>query len=340
MQPMMDVFPSDDLVWFVAIDPVGSLNPIVVIVGRGAQALADDEPQLASILWHIGIRQRSFQIHSRHAEALLLHMADEPAASVAHHYGLAQQTIVDLWDTETETPLVTRPLELPRRKWIHRLLRWAPSPSARRLRPWPTELVPTRFPERRGPPTAVDHARWLCVFGRYKKGRAILERYLQENPEDWEAHLALGLMLRDLAKEPLKSVPHFQRSATLAPENADVWNALGITYGSLCDYLNACAAFKREAMLTDDFGAWMNLAIMSLASGDTHTARDAASRAQRQSTDPLLLFLLTVLARREGNQADAEGLLARAERALRRMPAAKRDALATLALVKEARRSS
>ncbi|TNF89191.1 MAG: hypothetical protein EP301_03505 [Gammaproteobacteria bacterium] len=337
---MMDVFPTDDLVWFVAIDPVGSLNPIVVIVGKGAQALADEEPQLASILWHIGIRQRSFQIHSRHAEALLLHIAEEPAASVAHHYGLALQVIVDLWDTETETPLVQRPLELPRRKWIHRLLRRTPAPSARRLRPWPSELVPTRFPERGGSPTATDHARWLCAFGRYSKGGEILERHLQENPDDWAAHFSLGQMLCDLAKEPLESIPHFQCAAKLVPENADVWNALGIAYGSLCDYDNACAAFKREAMLTDDFGAWMNLAMMSLNNGDTQTARDAASRAQRQSTDPLLLFLLTVLARREENQADAERLLAQAERALRRIPAATRDGFATLALVKEARRSS
>jgi hypothetical protein len=68
----MDVFSTDDLVWFVAIDAVGPRNPVVVIVGKGAQALADDEPQLASILWYIGVRHRSFQVHSRHAEALLL----------------------------------------------------------------------------------------------------------------------------------------------------------------------------------------------------------------------------------------------------------------------------
>ena len=94
-------------------------------------------------------------------------------------------------------------------------------------------------------------------------------------------------------------------------------------------------------MLADDFGAWMNLATPSLSSGDTQTARDAASRAQRQDADdPVLLFLLTVLARREKNQPDAERLLAQAERALRRLPAAPRDAIATLALVKEARHSS
>lgn len=337
----MDAFPTDDLVWFVATDPGGSLNPIVVIVGKRVQALADDEPQLASILWHIGIRQRSFQIHSRHAEALLLHMAEEPAASVAHHYRLALQMIVDLWETETETSMVKRPLELPRRKWIQRLLRRTPAPPARGLRPCPTELVPTRFPERGGSPTAIDHARWLCAFGRYAKGEAILERYLQENPEDWEAHCLLAQMLRDLAKDPSKSIPHFQCAAELVPENAHVWNALGQTYGCLGDHVNACAAFKREAMLADDFGAWMNLAMTSLSSGDTQTARDAASRAHRQDTDdPLLLFLLTVLARREENRADAERLLAQAERALRRLPAAPRNALATLALVKEARRSS
>ena len=288
----MDVFPTDDLVWLVAVDPVGLRNPIVAIVGKRAQALANDEPQLASILWHIGIRQRSFRIHSRHAEALLLHMAEEPAASVAHHYRIALQTIVDLWDTETETPLVKRPLELPGRKWIHRLLRRTPAPSARRLRPCPTELVPTRFPERGGSPTAIGHAQWLFAFGRYSKGGAILEKYLQENPEDWEAHCSLGQMLSDLAKEPGKSIPHFQCAAELVPQNADVWNALGIAYGSLNDDVNACAAFKREAMLADDFGAWMNLAMMSLNHGDTQTARDAASRAQRQDTDdPLLLFL-------------------------------------------------
>lgn len=131
----MDVFSTDDLIWFVAIDAVGPQRPVVAIVGEGAQAIADDEPQLASILWYIGVRQSSFQIHSRHAEALLLHTAEEPAASVAHHYRLALQTLVDLWDAATETPLATRPLELPRRNWLHRLFRPTPAPPARRLRP-------------------------------------------------------------------------------------------------------------------------------------------------------------------------------------------------------------
>jgi predicted Zn-dependent protease len=336
----MDVFPTDELVWFVAIDRVGPPKPIVLIVGKRAQGLVDDEPQLVSILWHIGIRQRSFQIHSRHAEALLLHTTDEPAASVAHHYGLALQTIVDLWDTATETALVKRPLALPGRTWIDRLGRRAPAPSARGLRPWPLDLVPARFPERGGAPHAIAHARWLWAFGRYGKGGAILEKYLQENPEDWEAHWLLGQMLCDRANEPGKSIPHFKCAAALVPENADVWNALGISYGSIGDCVNACAAFEREAMLTDDFGAWMNLAMMALRNGDTRTARDAANRAQRQSRDPLLLFLLTVIARREERMAEAEWLLAQAERALRAMPAAKRDVLATTALVEEARCSS
>jgi len=200
--------------------------------------------------------------------------------------------------------------------------------------------VPTRFPERGRSPTARDHAQWLCAFGRYSKASAIVQKYLQENPEDWAAHCALGQMLCDLAREPGNSITHFQRAAELVPENADVWNALGIAYGCLGDGVNACAAFKREARLTDDFGAWMNLAISSLTVGDTGTARGAATRAQSQSTDPLLLFLLTVIAQREKNEADAKRLLAQAERALRGMPAATKDALATLPLVEEARRSS
>ena len=200
-------------------------------------------------------------------------------------------------------------------------------------------MLPNRFPEGGGSPSAIDHARWLCAFGRYSKGEAILERYLQENPEDWEAHCLLAQMLRDLAKEPGKSIPHFQSAAELVPENAHVWNALGETYGCLGDEVNACAAFKREAMLADDFGAWMNVAMMSLSIGDTQTARDAASRAQRQDTDAILLFLLTALARREGNKVGAERLLAEAERALRAMPAETRDAIATLDFVKEARHS-
>jgi tetratricopeptide (TPR) repeat protein len=335
----MDAFPTDDLVWLVAAEPDGPLNPVVVIVGKRAQALADDEPELASILWHIGIRQHNLQIHSRHAEALLLHVAEESAASVDHHYRLALQMIVDLWEKETETPLVKRPLELPKRKWIQRLLRRPPAPCARGLRPCPTELFPNRFPEGGGSPSAIDHARWLCAFGRYSKGEAILESYLQENPEDWEAHCILAQMLRDLAKEPGKSVPHFESAAELVPENPHVWNALGETYGYLGDQVNSCAAFKREAKLADDFGAWMNVAMMAFSIGDTQTAQDAASRAQKQDTDPMLLFLLTALARQEDNTVEAERLLAEAERVLRKMPAEERDTIATLDFVKEARRA-
>ena len=76
----MNVFPADDLVWLVFYEPGARPRPVVILAGQGAQALADDIPQLSSILDRIGVRKRRLEMHSRHAEALLLHVA-EPALS-------------------------------------------------------------------------------------------------------------------------------------------------------------------------------------------------------------------------------------------------------------------
>jgi hypothetical protein len=104
-------FHPGDLVWFVAVEPGEQPQPVVVLVGDGAQALVDSGPDLFRILTEIGMPERSFQVHSRHAEVLLLHTPEEPAQSVAYHYGIARELVADLWERETATPACDRSID-------------------------------------------------------------------------------------------------------------------------------------------------------------------------------------------------------------------------------------
>jgi tetratricopeptide (TPR) repeat protein len=320
----VDVFPADDLVWIVFYEPGTRPAPVVILTGRGAQALGSDEPQLSSILTEIGVRERHLQMHSRHAEALLLHVADEPAKSVAWHYHIARQLVLDLWDKETETPLFERTLKVRGSSWFHRVLGLDKKrpPVARHLRRCPVELFPGRFPKSGEPSRPLDHARWLSAFGRYGKSCAVLARSLEPHPDDAAVHYQLGCLLTNRLQQPQKAVEHLRRASALVPDRAEVWNQLGITLLSLGESIEGCAAFTHEAELADEFGAWMNVAMVSLDNGLTGDARAAANRAkQHDAHDPILLLVLTICARRDKNETEAVSLLRQAEQALQRMPA-------------------
>jgi Tfp pilus assembly protein PilF len=338
----VDNFPADDLVWVVFYEPGTQPKPIAIIVGRGAQALADDFPQLFSILEQMGISERRLQTHSRHAEALLLHLPGEPPGNVAWHYSIARQMVLDLWDTATETHLRDRSIEPVESGWLSRLLLPGKklASAQRHLRPCPETLLSGRFPASSQPPTVIDHARWLCAFGRYGRASALLEKHLEHSPDDGAAHASLGQMLSEFLKQPRRALEHLRQAADLIPDNPHVWNVLGITLGILDESIEACKAFKREASLTDEFGAWMNVAMTALESGDMGEARGAANRALLQDPqEPLLLFLLTVLSQRDHDEKEANRLLALAEQALRRIPSETRIQLESLLVVQEARAS-
>jgi tetratricopeptide (TPR) repeat protein len=320
----MDAFPADDLVWIVFYEPGKRPAPVVVLTGRDVQALGGDRPQLTSILTQIGVRERQLQMHSRHTEAMLLHVAEESAESIAWHYRIARQLIVDLWDKETETPLVELTIKGIIPNWFQRMFGLGKKrpPVSRHLRPCPEELFPARFPTTGEPPRLSDHARWLCAFGRYGKCCDMLARHLGNNPDDGEVHFLLGGVLTNHVKQPERGIVHLRRAAQLAPDRPEVWNELGITLLSHGESVEGAAAFRREAELSDEFGAWMNVALVALDNGLIGDARGAAACAQKHDAhDPVLLFLLTVCARRDQNDAEAMTLLRQAEQALRRMPA-------------------
>lgn len=336
----MDLFPPDDLVWGGFHEPGPIARPLVILVGVGAQALADDLPQLSSVLDRIGVRERRLQVHSRHAEALLLHVADEPAGSIAWHYGVARGIVADLWETETATDRREGTIMPLMRSWWRALIPGMTKlpPVARGLRPLPGELLSHRFP-RDEPLRAVDHSRWLCAFGRYEKACALIERHLQAHPDDGEAHYSLGGVYTDLMKQPQRGVEHFRRAAELAPDRTEVFNALGVALLKVDRDDEACAAFLKAGELDDDFSPWMNLASTQLRRGRMADARTAAQRARELDGDePLPFFVLSLCARHDHDEAGARYLLTIGEQALQRLPAEAREQLEKVRFVQDARR--
>jgi hypothetical protein len=202
----------------------------VALVGRGAQALADDIPQLSSILDHIGVRLGQIEVHSRHAEVLLLHTRGISAKAVAWHYAIARQMVIDLWDQETAAELRSGTITLIRRGWLRAMLSGFKTlpPLTRTLTSCP-DLVTARFPRGGDPAQAIDHARWLCAFGRYGRSCALLEHYLQTNRDDGAAHFTLGQMLVDFMNDPQRAADPLRRATELDPNQPIAWTLLGLT---------------------------------------------------------------------------------------------------------------
>ena len=336
----MDLFPRDALVCCVFYEPGPSARPLVIVVGVGAQALADDLPQLSSVLDRIGVRERRLHVHSRHAEALLLHVADEAAGSIAWHYGVARGLVADLWEAETATALRDATITPLMRSWWRALVPGMTKlpPVARELRSIPGDLFPGRFP-RDEPLRAKDHSRWLCALGRYEKACALIERHLQAHPDDGEAHFALGGVYSDLMKQPQRGVEHLRRAAELAPDRTEVWNKLGMALTKVDRDDEACAAFLRAGELAKDFSPWMNLASAQLRMGRMADAQAAAHRARELGEkEPLPFFVLSLCARHDHDEVGARYLLTIAEQVLQALPADAREQLEKVRFVQEARR--
>jgi tetratricopeptide (TPR) repeat protein len=188
----------------------------------------------------------------------------------------------------------------------------------------------------------VDRAVWINALGRHSKARAMLEERLREAPDDGLAHYRLGSMLARGRRQWEEGIVHLRRAAELTPEQPLVWNDLGMALQCAGHAADGLAAFAREAELSNEFGAWMNVALSCLTLKRACEARDAAQHAQAiDPNDPLLNFLLSVCARRDGDDVEADQFLLRAERALQKLPPTTRKSLedAGLDVIKEARRS-
>lgn len=236
----MDAFPADSLFYLVFFLP--GEPSLVLLLGRGAQALVEDPGQLLSILQKIGVREQQFEVESRHPEVLLLHAPSEPCAIVAKYYQAAVEMVTDLWDQTNETPMVERSVALPA---IDAEL----SPLLRPIEPVPHAYLYARFPVEDKKASQLSRARALCAIGRYERCRQILTSLLAEDPDSALLHYHLGSVLSRFLGQAEQGLLRLRRAAELAPEQPYIHGALAAALSSRGQDEEARQALARQVEL-------------------------------------------------------------------------------------------
>lgn len=145
--------------------------------------------------------------------------------------------------------------------------------------PTTAPLEPASTPERVR--AQLDLAEGLIEVGDLTRARATVERALELESRNWEAHDLLGRIYQlqgdvDLAED------HFRRAVRVAPEAARVHNDYGVFLYDQQRYAEAVEQLRRAAEDPDSGNrpvAYENLGLASLAAGDREEARAAFARA-------------------------------------------------------------
>jgi len=142
-----------------------------------------------------------------------------------------------------------------------------------------------------GPSDASLEALALHQAGR---ADAAFKRYratLAENPDDFHAHLWLGVLFQQGGRSE-QAKEHLERAAALRPEVPDAWVNLGVVRQALGRADTAEAAFRRALELEPDgIAAWLGLGKVLQETGRDSEAEQAYRQAERiDPTDPRPAF--------------------------------------------------
>jgi tetratricopeptide (TPR) repeat protein len=121
----------------------------------------------------------------------------------------------------------------------------------------------------------------LMQRGEIDRAVAWLERRLQADPGDAEAHIYLGVV-SDMRGEPGDAVAEFREAARIDPQNAVVHNKLGLAAYRRGDYPRAEGHFADAIRITpDDVGLHLNLGLTLRRLGRNREAADQFEKVLR-----------------------------------------------------------
>src|SRR5687768_18514489 len=86
----------------------------------------------------------------------------------------------------------------------------------------------------------------------YKKAVAAYKKYLDEHPDDAEAHYALGQTYAGLSQYS-DAIREYREATKLKENDADIYYDLGVAYTKLAQYDAAAKAFSKSLEIDPDF---------------------------------------------------------------------------------------
>ena len=125
----------------------------------------------------------------------------------------------------------------------------------------------------------VEQAWELLAKGKRPEAIRLLEKTIQDNPRQADAHLLLGSVLMEDGRRE-ESIAQLREAVRLRPNSAEAHNALGEAYNAFDDPKSARASFEKSVELDPKLAvARVNLGMVLLHAGEMDTAAMHLDRA-------------------------------------------------------------
>lgn len=127
--------------------------------------------------------------------------------------------------------------------------------------------------------SALERAWNLAASGKRAEAIDLLNRFVQNNPADADAHLLLGSLLMEQG-DRMRSIEELQAGVRLSPHSEEAVNALGEAYKKFGDTPSAQKAFEQALALKPNYAVGhLNLGDTLLAQNDLTGAAAHLDRA-------------------------------------------------------------
>ena len=141
----------------------------------------------------------------------------------------------------------------------------------------------------------------LMMKARYRDAAKIWKEVLEEHPGSAEALNNLGVCMRFMGEYGYEEPIHFMTMATMIDEGyADAWNNIGCVYFAAGAYDESLKALQKAISLDRRPDFYLNLSSLLMALGDIASAKAALTSALKLEESAEVLYMLAVIAEREG----------------------------------------
>ncbi|QLH75025.1 MAG: tetratricopeptide repeat protein [Methanomassiliicoccales archaeon] len=142
----------------------------------------------------------------------------------------------------------------------------------------------------------------LMKSGRYRDAAKIWKDILGEFPANAEALNGLGACMRFMGEYGYEEPIKFMMLATLIdPMYSDAYNNVGCAYFAAGAYDQALEHFNKAISIDRRPEYYLNMSSVQLALGDIEGAKASLTSALKLEESPEVLFMLAVIAEREGD---------------------------------------
>lgn len=156
--------------------------------------------------------------------------------------------------------------------------------------------------ENRSALSRTAQALGMMMKGRYRDASRLWKEVLEEHPGSPEALNNLGVCMRFMGEYGYEEPIRFMMMATAVdPEYADAWNNIGCVYFAAGAYEESMKTLQKAIALDRRPDFYLNLSSVQVALNDVEGAKESLTSALKLEEGPEVLFMLAVIAEREGD---------------------------------------